>query len=67
MPRIERSTDKYDRAAVKRLANAVAETERDYPLPRCRHGKALRDGGGENLEPPCGCRFTKGDARPHTK
>lgn len=24
-------------------------------LPRCRHGKALRDHGGSLLEPPCGC------------
>ncbi len=25
-------------------------------LPRCRHGKALRDHGGSALEPPCGCK-----------
>lgn len=33
------------------------------PLPRCLHGKALRDHGGELLEPPCGCRLpAEGDA-----
>lgn len=26
------------------------------PLPRCKHGGCLRDGGGELLEPECGCR-----------
>lgn len=45
-----------DQAAIRRLAEAVRETERDHPLPRCVHGKALRDAGGEALEPPCGCR-----------
>lgn len=25
-------------------------------LSRCQHGSALRDGAGERLEPPCGCR-----------
>lgn len=55
-----------EQRASKRLADVVAETERNHPLPRCRHGKALQDGGGENLEPPCGCRFTKGDESPLT-
>lgn len=57
MSRIERTNEKYQRAAVKRLAAAVAKTERDHPLPRCDHGKPLRDGAGEALEPPCGCRL----------
>lgn len=45
-------------AASKRdgLSRAIAETERDHPLPRCSHGSALRDGSGEALDPPCGCR-----------
>ena len=30
------------------------------PLPRCSHGSALRDGAGEALEPPCGCRSVSG-------
>ncbi len=25
-------------------------------LPRCRHGKALRDHSGAELEPLCGCK-----------
>lgn len=29
------------------------------PLPQCEHGKPLLDGGGEILEPPCGCRWNK--------
>lgn len=43
-------------AAIARLHAANVETERDHPLPRCEHGSALRDGAGEALEPPCGCR-----------
>jgi hypothetical protein len=50
-------TTRLERAAVRRLATAVRETERDHPLPRCEHGKPLRDGGGEALEPSCGCRL----------
>lgn len=42
--------------ATTELAKAVADVERDYPLPRCAHGKALRDHSGEALEPSCGCR-----------
>src|SRR6202142_3967790 len=42
--------------AESELAKAIRETERNHPLPRCQHGRALRDGGGEYLEPPCGCR-----------
>jgi hypothetical protein len=38
------------------LAKAIQKTERDHPLPKCRHGYNLRDGSGEALEPPCGCR-----------
>lgn len=45
-----------DRDALKNLAAAIEETERDHPLPRCQHGNALKDGGGELLEPSCGCR-----------
>ena len=58
------TVEQEEQRAVERLAAAVRKTERDHPLPRCRHGKALLDGGGEKLEPPCGCRFDKGDARP---
>jgi hypothetical protein len=38
------------------LANATAALSRERPLPRCEHGQALRDHGGDTLEPPCGCR-----------
>lgn len=41
---------------LRRLTAAIRDTERDHPLPRCEHGNALRDGGGEALEPLCGCR-----------
>jgi hypothetical protein len=30
------------------------------PLPRCIHGSCLIDGGGEILEPPCGCTLHDG-------
>src|SRR6266436_2257261 len=48
--------------AVQKLNEAVAFTEANFPLPRCIHGNALRDGAGEILEPTCGCRFTSGAA-----
>ncbi len=38
------------------LAAAIAHVEATAPLPRCEHGHALRDGAGEGLWPPCGCR-----------
>jgi len=37
------------------LTDAIAWANENFPLPRCRHGKALRDGAGEMLEPSCGC------------
>jgi len=45
------------------LKDAVEFAERVAPLPRCKHGMALRDGSGEFLEPPCGCRFVAGSER----
>lgn len=39
------------------LAVSTAFANRsENALPRCAHGAALRDGAGEALEPPCGCR-----------
>jgi hypothetical protein len=47
------------------LAQAVRDVEREHPLPRCSHENALRDHGGEYLEPACGCRMAPVDtARP---
>jgi hypothetical protein len=43
------------------LGAAIRHVEQQHPLPRCGHGSALRDGGGERLEPPCGCRAAKGE------
>lgn len=42
---------------VKKLTDSIDWVETNHPLPRCGHGKALKDGGGELLEPSCGCRF----------
>ena len=57
-PDVLRAVDAYLEAlSVAELGDAVAEVERDHPLPRCRHGQTLRDAAGEKLEPPCGCRF----------
>ena len=39
--------------------NAIEFVNKYYPLPRCSHGNALRDGAYENLEPDCGCRMSK--------
>lgn len=40
-------------------AAAIDYVETNHPLPRCPHGSALRDGAGEALEPPCGCRASQ--------
>jgi len=48
---------KSERKAVEELRKAVQEVNRDYPLPRCAHGKALQDHSGAKLEPTCGCRL----------
>lgn len=37
------------------LSAAIAFVNEHHPLPRCSHGHALRDGGGEKLLPSCGC------------
>lgn len=42
---------------VDQLRLAIEWAEKHHPLPRCEHGHALRDHGGELLEPTCGCRF----------
>lgn len=42
---------------MKNLSDAIEFAETVNPLPRCKHNACLRDGAGELLEPPCGCRF----------
>jgi hypothetical protein len=42
---------------IKNLQDAIDWAEKNYPLPRCRHGKALKDAAGDLLEPTCGCRL----------
>lgn len=37
------------------LREANAFVARTAPLPRCRHGAAMRDHGGNRLYPDCGC------------
>lgn len=37
------------------LSAAVAKVEESHPLPRCRHGNAVRDHAGDQLAPSCGC------------
>ena len=44
------------------LRQAIDFAETIAPLPPCNHGSALADGGGERLEPPCGCRLTSSKA-----
>jgi hypothetical protein len=48
---------KVKRLAESSLSSAIEFAEQ-FPLPRCKHGAALRDASGESLEPPCGCRAT---------
>lgn len=38
-----------------KLQNAIEFVNKYYPLPRCIHGNALKDHGGERLYPSCGC------------
>ncbi len=40
---------------IERLNDAVLSLEQYHPLPRCKHGKALRDHAGDRLELSCGC------------
>jgi hypothetical protein len=47
-----------EQKAVVELAAAVKLAEAYFPLPRCKHGSALADHAGEQLEPSCGCRRT---------
>lgn len=41
---------------VQKLREAVDHVNKHHPLPRCGHGNALKDHGGNLLEPSCGCR-----------
>lgn len=43
-----------DALAVHELHQAN-EFAKKHPLPRCKHGTALKDHGGNDLYPPCGC------------
>jgi len=45
---------------VERLKAATVYVDAHHPLPRCEHGTALRDGGGEVLAPSCGCVLIAG-------
>jgi len=40
---------------VQRLSDAVSRLEREHPLPRCPHGRSLRDHAGDVLTCPEGC------------
>lgn len=42
---------------IKDLQAANEEVRAKYPLPRCKHGQAMRDHGGELLRPTCGCKL----------
>lgn len=39
-----------------KLTDAIQWAETHYPLPRCSHGNALKDGASELLYPSCGCQ-----------
>lgn len=42
--------------SLDKLTDAIKWVKENYPLPRCSHGKPLKDGSFELLEPSCGCR-----------
>ena len=42
------------------LLAATQFSNENYPLPRCKHGKAMEDHAGNVLELPCGCIPTYG-------
>lgn len=44
---------RHKKKPVRVLADAVAYVNEHHPLPRCDHGNALSDHGGERLEPRC--------------
>lgn len=44
-----------DRVGIRKLSEAVARLDREHPLPRCPHGRALRDHAGDILTCPEGC------------
>lgn len=46
---------------IQDLHEAIEFAENYRPLPRCKHGTALKDGAGDLLEPSCGCLFINGD------
>lgn len=46
-----------ERSGVVALREAVRFVNENFPLPRCEHGRALRDHGGDRLEPSCGCEL----------
>lgn len=50
-----RETITADDGGLSNLNAAIAFAEQVAPLPRCIHGNALQDGGGELLAPPCKC------------
>lgn len=52
----ERYAAAKERTSINQLSASVAYVNEHHPLPRCSHGNALRDGGGDLLEPSCGCR-----------
>lgn len=61
----ERYAAARERTAINQLSAAVAYVNEHHPLPRCTHGNALRDGGGDILEPSCGCRAWGAGWRAH--
>lgn len=46
---------KSEREQIAELSETIKAINRDYPLPRCKHGNALQDGAGDKLAPSCGC------------
>lgn len=47
---------RHDDDPLKKLGDATMVVNEHHPLPRCKHGNALKDHADERLEPDCGCR-----------
>lgn len=50
-----RNNPRVESDALAELQDAIDYVNTHHPLPRCKHGTALRDHGGEHLYPSCGC------------
>lgn len=56
-----RANQRSEEEQIANLSEAIDYVNTYHPLPRCRHGTALRDHGGDLLYPSCGCHLNEKD------